>query len=256
MAGIDLAIENAQHRQHERDTGQTSLFGDAIDNGIMVKPELPPVKPWTRMERLAREKSVLGFWFSGHPLEGYVDELRAFTTPFSRLFTRPENDKVTVGGVVTAVTRKTSKKSNKPFMILRIEDLEGSGEALLFNGVYETYKDEVEIDSLILVEGSISSNSEDEASVFADTITSLEDARKTRTKAVNIALSTLEADDKMLDNVTGVCKRYPGNLTLNIKLQTRTGTYRVKSKKFRVDSNGSFMKEMRSLLGKDRVWIQ
>lgn len=256
MVGIDLAIENAQHRQREREMGQTSLFGEAMDNGIMEKPELPPVTPWTRMERLAKEKSVLGFWFSGHPLEGYVDEIRAFTTPFSRLFTHPEGDKVTVGGVVTAVTRKTSKKSNKPFMILRIEDLEGSGEALLFNGVYESYKDEVEVDSLVLVEGAISSNSEDEPSIFTDTITSLDEARKTRTKAVNISLSTLEADDKLLDDVTGVCKRHPGELALNIKLQTQTGTFRVKSKKYRVTSDGAFMKEMRSLLGKERVWIQ
>ncbi|MCE5252434.1 DNA polymerase III subunit alpha [bacterium] len=259
IAGLDHAVETAQVRQREKEMGQFSLFGDGTGGGDLFKaPSLPPVKPWKMMEKLAKEKSVLGFWFSGHPLEGYRDELRAFATPFKQLFLKPDKTAVTIGGVITAINRKTMKKNNKPFIVLTIEDIEGTGEAILMNGAFDTYKDTVEVDSLVLVEGTTSKrdNNGDQPSVFVNSIEPLETAREKKTRAVTIAISTLGLEMTALEPVEKICELHPGSLPVWIKLDTTTmGSFRIKTKKFKVSPEPALINELRNVLGKEQVWL-
>jgi DNA polymerase III subunit alpha len=258
IAGIEFAVEYAQNKQREIDMGQTNLFGDA-DNDSMtgtLQP-LPKLKPWTDIENLANEKAVLGFWFSGHPLEDYTDEIKIFTTPFSELSSKPDNSPVSVGGVVTAVARKMTKAKNKPYMNLTVEDLEGSGDVLLFNGAYEEYKDKIEVDSMFIIQGTVrNSNGSNEASIFANSLVPLESAREQMTKAVNIEISTHDLKESDLEPVTNICEKYPGQLSLWIKLKTTTsGNFRFKSDRFSVSSEPAFLRELRGLLGEEAVRI-
>jgi len=199
---------------------------------------------------------VLGFWFSGHPLEGYQDEMRAFATPFKHLFTRQDRSRVTIGGVITTVTRKTTKK-DKPMIILRIEDTDGSGEALLMNGAYEEFKDSVAVDKLVLIDGTISNrNNDEQPSVFVNTIESLETARKDKTRAVTIAVSTIGLQQSDLDAITTVCEKHPGTVHLWLKLNTTSaGTYKIKCRKYRVNPTQALLNDLRNNLGRDNVWI-
>ncbi len=259
FAGIDLAVEYAQNKQREIEMGQTNLFGDADDissSAGNLQP-LPDVPPWTDVVTLANEKNVLGFWLSGHPLEDYTDEISTFATPFSEISAKPNNSPVTVGGVVTAVTRKMTKNGNKPYMNLAVEDLESSGEVLLINGAYEEYKDTVTEDSMFIFQGTTrNSNGSDDASVFANTLIPLEHARERMTKAVIIELSTQGLEESDLEPITNVCKKYPGDLTLWIKLKTSTsGNYRIKSDQFTVSAEPSFLDELRGILGENAVRI-
>src|SRR6185369_6687173 len=67
IEGLDHVLAEAQLQQQEREAGQASLFGEIAAH--RPAPTLPEVPPWTEAERLAREKEVLGFFISGHPLE-------------------------------------------------------------------------------------------------------------------------------------------------------------------------------------------
>ncbi len=263
-AGIEIAVEHAQVRQRERESGQTSLFGD-IGGGAggtgttgIAAPELPPVaKSWTRMERLANEKSVLGFWFSGHPLEGFTDELGAFATPFAELATMPDRAPVTVGGIITTVARKTRKKDNAPYLNVRVEDLHGSGEVILMNGAFDQYRDAVPVDALVLIEGTVSNRSGgDQPSVFVNAVSSLETARADRTRSVTIELDPTEASHTLLDSLAETCGRHPGNIPLWLKLHSETnGIYRVRTGKYRVSADIGLVRDLRRILGRDKVWI-
>jgi len=257
-AGIDQAVDAAQAAQQERESGQINLFGDPYSgSSLLDAPSLPEVQPWNKMEKLAKEKSVLGFWFSGHPLESYLEEINAFTTPFEKLFTKQDRSPVTVGGVITKVNRKTQKKNNTPYITLEIEDFKVSGEAVLMNSAYNKYKDTLKEDSLVLVDGTISKkNSNDQPSVFVNSIEPLENARNTRTRALNIILSSTSLQITDLDSIIKICERFPGNVTLWIKLITETkGTYRIKSKRCTVSPSRELIDELRNLLGHEKVWI-
>ena len=81
IEALEPALAEAQLLQADRDAGQESLFGDALGGTAPRGPlVLPDVPPWTEAERLAREKEVLGFFISGHPLGRYRDEVELFGT--------------------------------------------------------------------------------------------------------------------------------------------------------------------------------
>ena len=257
LAGIELAVEYAQNKQREREMGQFNLFGDS-DTGKDIggmKP-MPDVKPWGRMEKLAKEKSVLGFWFSGHPLEGYAEDLKAFTTPFNRLVTKPDRAAVTVGGVITSITRRTTKKDDKPYINMRVEDMESSGDVILMNGAYDEYKDKLEVDSMVIIEGTVSNKDNDQPSVFANSLNPLESARGKHAHAVNITLSTIDMKEFDLEPIAQMCEKYPGKLRLWINLKTASsGNFRIKSKRYRVSSDPALVNDLKSILGQKEVWI-
>lgn len=255
IAGIDPAVEYSQMEQRERAMGQINLFGELAGPGadMFDAAELPKVPSWNRMEKLAKEKSVLGFWFSGHPLEGYQDELKAFATPFKFLVTKKDRDPVTVGGLVTSISRKTSKKNDKPLLVVRLEDLEGSGEVIFMNGAFDDCKDQLAVDSMILVEGTVSTRN-DPPSVWANSIEDLASSREKRSRWVTITFSTPGLTPHDLDTVIDACSKYPGNLPLSIRLSTETtGDYRVKCKKFTVSPDRHLIRELRVILGKENV---
>ena len=135
--------------------------------------------------------------------------------------------------------------------------MESSGEVLLFNSAYEEYKDKIEVDSMVILQGTISNrNSSDEPSVFANSLEPLETSRGKLAKAVNITLSTLGLKKTDLKPVIKICEKYPGNLTLWIKLKTSTsGNYRLKSKRYKVSADPAFIKDLRTILGQEEVWI-
>jgi DNA polymerase III subunit alpha len=257
FVAINDAVEYAQARQREQELGQFSLFGEGAPESSASTPSLPPVADWTRTEMLSNEKSVLGFWFSGHPLEGYTEELKAFATPIRQLMTKADRTPVTIGGVVTSVTRKTSKKNDKPFMVARIEDMEGSCDVIFMNGAFDTYKNEVTVDSMLLIEGTVSNRSDsDQPGIFADKTESLAESREKRTRAVNISLVTAECGEALLKPLVETCEKYPGDLTLWITLRTRSsGTYQIRANRYKVSHDPGLIRDLKRLLGQSHVWI-
>jgi len=253
---IDDAVDFAQAVVREKNSDQISLFGGPADESSVMKltpPAYPDAPKQSRMDRLALEKSVLGFWFSGNPLEGYEDEIQAFATPFSKLINEPDKATVTVAGVITSVQRKTTKK-DKPMIILRVEDLEGAGDVLLFGNTYDDYKDIVAVDKLSLFVCSVSQRG-DEPSLFMNSMSPLSEARN-RTRNVTIELSTVNADMDKIDSVISVCKKHPGDAVLWLKLHTETsGTYRVKTNRYQVSPKTALVEELRGILGQNGVNI-
>src|SRR5260221_3945411 len=81
---LDVAMQESSLKQQEQAMGQGSLFGgptDADASGTHAARVLPNVAPMAESERLTREKEILGFYISGHPLEPYRVECELFATP-------------------------------------------------------------------------------------------------------------------------------------------------------------------------------
>src|SRR5690606_17737849 len=79
VAAIDLAVQFAQRVQADKAAGQNSLFGSE-GAGIVMTPALPTVDRWPRSRLLKEERELMGFYVSGHPLDAYAAEARAFAT--------------------------------------------------------------------------------------------------------------------------------------------------------------------------------
>src|SRR5437899_13058462 len=93
---------------------------------------LPDMPPWSEHDRLSREKAVLGFFISGHPLARYRVAVELFGTRTTATLAQWSAQRVRIGAVVTVVKRQISKKTGAEYARLTLEDFHGTAEALVF----------------------------------------------------------------------------------------------------------------------------
>src|SRR3989442_14758788 len=135
---LDEAMEAGQRVQRARASGQTGLFD--------VSGETPPgetavtasqVEEFSREELLAMEKEMLGLYISDHPLRHVHATLAPrINAALNQLMELPDKTQATVGGLITAVNRPTTK-SGPPMHFVPLEDLTGTCEVIIFPKTYE-----------------------------------------------------------------------------------------------------------------------
>jgi DNA polymerase-3 subunit alpha len=155
IAALDAAFGEAQVRQQERDAGQVALFGEEAPIPHPASP-IPDVPPWTEHERLTREKAVLGFFISGHPLEKYRAEVELFGSRTTATLGEWSDRKVTIAAVATVVKRQVSKKTGAEYARLVLEDFHGTAEALVFPEAWARLSGVIHPDDCLLLTGSYS----------------------------------------------------------------------------------------------------
>lgn len=192
-AALDAAVEYGQKIRADREAGQGSLFGGTGGPGaqlaIDVLPELPE---WDEKTRLDHEKATLGFYVTGHPLEGRRDLLRDFAThSTAQLRECGSALEVSVGGIVTELNRRKSKKGQW-FATLQLEDMDGLVEVLVFPKAYEAFQRILENDVPVIVTGRLEVLDEDRIRLVADEIVKLDELRERKAASVHLRL---EADD-------------------------------------------------------------
>lgn len=140
---ISSALDYASNIQTEKKRGQMMLFDSfkEEDNEEDFRPKLTEVPSWTLNKKLKEEKKVLGFYWSGHPLNKYKNVIRLFVNANSEKATY-EMDKIPnqirIAGVVSEISKKRNRK-NELFAIITLEDLQGKFEMALFNKEFNKY---------------------------------------------------------------------------------------------------------------------
>ncbi len=147
---LDLAITFGRQVQEQKNSAQASLFGEATGTAQLQPPPIPPREPWPLIKALNHEKDVIGFYLSAHPLDIYRFELeRARTCTLAEL-DQHRNKRVRVGGIVTAVRERLSKKGTK-FGIFTLEDYSGATEFVLYADDYAKHKGYLETNSSVFL---------------------------------------------------------------------------------------------------------
>ncbi len=256
-AALDSALGEAQLLQQEREAGQGSLFGESPGSTKPAPIELPDVPPWTEAERLAREKELLGFFISGHPLAPFRSEVELFgTRTTATLFTWSEQS-VTIGVVITSVKRQISKKTGKEYARITLEDFHGTAEAIVFPEAWSQLNQVLLEDSCLLLTGGYSQRDRDEdrAPFVVESAKQLADFRKTG--AVAVALRWLAPDPPAADDmkaIAALCSQHPGPAPVYIEWSDGNGeSARMKSRRLRVSPEEELVQALRVLLGGDRV---
>ncbi len=134
---IEILMQYGQKFQREQQEARTSLFGDSEE----FKAQ-PPVLPktdmrWSDIERLNKERELVGIYLSAHPLDEYrivLDNLcnSRCEELADRCAAMSDREDVTLGGIVTGIRTGTSAKTQKPWGSITLEDFHGSGELMLF----------------------------------------------------------------------------------------------------------------------------
>ncbi len=266
VAALDHAFSEAQVRQDERFTGQGGLFGAEAPSPEPQTP-LPDVPPWTEQERLTREKSVLGFFISGHPLAKYRAEVELFGSRTTATLGTWSPQKVTVAAVVTVVKRQTSKKTGAEYARLTLEDFHGAAEALVFPEAWAKLNGVIHADSAYLITGGYIARDqgEEQAPFIVDGARALDDLRPSG--AIGVALRWTAASRPQPETtraIAALCAAHPGPTPVFIEWRGENGNkerdengsaVRLRSRTFRVDAADDLLAALRDLLGADGVTL-
>jgi DNA polymerase-3 subunit alpha len=134
LASVDLLLSHAGGAARERDSGQVSLFGDVgLD---LTDPPLPIIEEWSITDKLQREFEAIGFYLSGHPLDGAATALkRAGVVLYSELAHDPKRDArlTNLAGTVVARQDRKSRERDTPYAFVSLSDPSGIFEAIVFS---------------------------------------------------------------------------------------------------------------------------
>jgi len=266
FASIDSATDYGTSFQRDRISGQTSLFDmgagagvDTAKESVQPEPALVNVEPWAYNELLTKEKEVLNFYVSGHPLMRFQDEIRGFadiSLKLEALEKVKENANLTVGGVVTTLKTHT-QRDGRAMAFLELEDFDGSMELLAFGDAFEKFKHLLSPDSMILVRGSVSIREGDKKpKLRVDNVIALSDTREKLARSVHIRLNTQGLEEPFVKNVFDECSKLSGECGLVIHVHTQEeNEYRIKSQKITVNAKKESIEALRAVLGKENVWL-
>ncbi|GAB1342327.1 DNA polymerase III subunit alpha [Gemmatimonas sp.] len=265
IAALDTAISEAALQQEEAEKGQGSLFGDLLgggpeESGSAKKsgaPTLPNLPPWTESERLQREKELLGFYISGHPLEKYRTECELFATHTVAQLGTWASEAVTIGVVVTSIKKQISKRSGNEFARLTVEDFSGSSEVLVFPEAWGVIAERVRPDIPLLLKGGYSKKDQgvENATFIVDGVTRFEEVRASGEVAVAIDLASgLDLPAAIMEDVRAKVESHEGSAPLELRWRDGNGrTVRFRSKSLTVTASAAILSDLRALLGADRV---
>ncbi len=265
MAGLEVAVGEAQLRQADRESGQGSLFDLGAEAApVREAPKLPEVPRWPESDRLAREKEILGFFISGHPLDRFRDELKLFGAVNTANLSEHRDRKVELACVVTAVARQISKRSGQEWGRVTVEDFHGTATVLAFGEAWEKYRDVLLQDAAVVIRGQVSGRDrdEDDPPVFLDEALALATVRDAGSVGLEVRLRRGASAD-CIDAATVAFRRCPGEAPVYVRLEGNGGhrgeggngggRKRFRSRTVRVSPSPELVAELKELFGPEGV---
>ena len=212
---LDSLVRYGQLYQAEKAEASNSLFGDSEAVEIATPP-VPDAEPWSTLERLNRERDLVGIYISGHPLDDYSVVLKNLcNTHCSELDDKKEllkKNRVTVGGIVTGVRTGMTKK-NKPYGIVKMEDYDGDGELALFGDDWGKYSGWFQVGSSLYL--AISYSQKFQGSDFVDmrieSVSYLQTVKEKSIDRITINVDPTMVTDITVEELSTIVKDNPGN---------------------------------------------
>src|SRR5205823_12931427 len=223
FAQIDRTLARAAGIVADRQQGQGSLFGLLQEKDSPMPDSMQILPEWPQHELLAFEKELLGFYVTGHPLTPYAPLLEKYCLHrTSALAQLPQRSMTRIGGLIASVQNGVSKKTNQPYAMVTLEDLEGSVQVLVMNENYDKYRDLLAPNTAILVVGEVT-NGDDKPKIFPQEIMRLEEAPKRYSKQDHLRLHAARLTTGRLDRIHEVVAGFSGSCPLLICFKCPTG---------------------------------
>ncbi len=280
---LDVVIASASAAQKDRKSGQASLFGDfemapakpvepptPAKKGKKAEPE--PSNEWTIMELIGFEKELLGFYVSGHPLDSYKGNFESTRLMnISAAFEITDRQTITVGGMLSDLQIRYSKKDNKPFATMKIEDFTGMMEAMCWNDTYEKIKEHLIDGAVVEMRATCQKDERTEMNRLTARDVSPMKPRKARVRqeapvetpsreqelpppAAQILWLKLDAGTHTvedLENIRGILSRHPGEVPVQFEIKRRGSppVCLAAGQQFRVSQTTDLVKALLPWLG-------
>ncbi len=245
---MEERIDHIVARRREHDMGVMSLFGSGGDEPTIDEHPVTDVE-FDKAERLSHEKEMLGLYVSDHPLMGYEEALgRKTDGPLSELSELSDGASRSIGGVVTNLQRKWTKKGDL-MAIFQLEDLQSQIEVMVFPRTMTEHGHKLDDDVLVIVNGRVDQR-DDTPKFIAFDIEVFDGAEATSDNPLNLRISPSKLDDALVEELRRVILEFPGRSEVHIDLGGSSVHLRPP---FCVNHSASLISELRVLLGTSAV---
>ncbi len=260
LAIFEKTMDSIHSDRKRNIEGQFSLF----DEMEVSSPEenLPNIKEFPQKVLLDMEKETLGIYISGHPLKPYEKELKQISTiSTSELYQtndgfgesiqeQMDGKKVVIGGIINSKKNKITKNNNI-MAFITLEDLYGTIECIVFPAVYDKYNELIEENNIVVIEGRISTNEEEEPKILCEDIYPLEKYRKNK---VYLKISKGKPMG-ILESVKKVLSKYRGETPVYVYMEDNNKMVKA-NKNLWVNANDtSLINELIQILGEENVKV-
>ena len=225
---LDALVRYAQLYQQEKASMQNSLFG-GDDEVEIARPVAAKNERWPSIEKLNKERELVGIYLSAHPLDEYSVILNHLCNTHTEEIGRgadlaelSKREEISFGGIITAVNERFSQKTGKPFGFVTIEDFEGSGELALFGDDWARWNGLMKENYTIFVTAKCQPRFRNSESyeLKVQNVQQLYDVKEKRLEKFTISIPASKVTDETISNLSTLLDGNEGNTQLYIQLHT------------------------------------
>src|SRR3954453_1953428 len=244
LAALESALGAGAGRQQEALFGPESMF--------QVEHPTISTEEFEKSELLRLEKDTLGLYVSEHPLHSIRDQLRRKTDcALAYVEPRRDGEVVTVGGIVSALKPLTTKKG-EPMVFMRLDDVTGGCEVVVFNSVYAQSRELCTMDRILIIKGRIDHKQEGETKLLAMEVAPFEAVAER--KEITIKIDARIARAGVVRDLALLVKDFPGESRVTLLLEMSDGPRQlVLGPQYKVKPVPDFFAEAKALLGEAAV---
>ena len=235
---LDTLVHYGQEFQHEKQEQMNSLFGG---EDVEIKHPVPPkAEKWPVIEKLNKERNLVGIYLSAHPLDEYRIILENMCNTHCKEIGRDadkeelaKREELTFGGIVTNVTERFSQKTGKPFGFVTIEDFDSSGEIGIFGNDWARWNGMLKKDYSVFITAKCVPRFRDSNiyNINIQNVEQLYDVKSKRLEKLTITIDTKKLESTMVNDLTEVVNESPGSTQLYFRLRSEDGDVLLHSAK-------------------------
>ncbi len=245
---LEALIRYGNAHQDTSSSSQNSLFGEMTNDSI-PQPKPPVGQPWSRLEQIAKEKDVAGFYISGHPLDDYKFDLDNFCThSLSQLSDLGplQNKEITIAGMVSEASHRTSQ-AGKAFGSFTIEDTTGNLQITLFSENYLKWKHFMVVGTFLHIKAKVQQSYRgDMMEVRPSQLQLLGEVRDKLAKSLTIKIPLNLVSEDIVKSILTITNTYPGKCNLKVTLIDADENMSVEliSKKIKLNLSNELIHEL------------
>jgi DNA polymerase-3 subunit alpha len=255
FASIDTMLDDARHLQQDRISGQGNLFGGDMNGGTPEKVDLVSCEEWSDLEKLSREKQVLGLYLSGHPLSRYAGEIRLYSSK-----TIPDLDEDDIGtertfvGMLHNVQVRRAQKNGRRYAVATLEDLEGTIDAMVFHRILDKNEELILSGKPLMITGRVEGDEGQPTKILTSSVKSLQEARRESVSSLHIRLDPIGLDESILETLRNVFVRYSGDCPIYFHIDEKEGEKIIKAHStYNIAPSDKLVKDLSEIIGQDAV---
>lgn len=224
---LDTLIKYGSLVQQEKAQALNTLFGgnDAVE---ITHPQVQEGDHWPAIEKLNKERELVGIYLSAHPLDEFSVILNDLCNTKCKEIGRnadkaelAKRQEITFGGIVTSVVERRSAKTNKPFSFVTIEDFDSAGELALFGSDWENWSGLLKEDYTVYITATCQQRfrNSDMYELRIKNVEQLYDVKDKRIEKLTISIDASKVDETLVSELASIIDKHPGKTQLYLQLR-------------------------------------